>query len=379
MAASHADMNHYWQQPKATSQQHNWSALEKNMRPEACAQCHESQFNDWKQSLHAEAFSPGMVGQFATMDHGSGNDCLRCHAPLETQLFDTAQAMLASLKTLRKNPIGINQDADLQSQQADLPLRHSGVSCAVCHVRQGLRFGPPRLGSDVQGQIKGDAHGGFIANKRFEQSNFCAECHQFPQSYAINGKPLENTVMEWQQSKFSQLGKQCQSCHMPERRHQFKGIHDKDFTRQGLDIHTVQKGEYIALSITSTNIGHAFPTYVTPLVRIHAMALDVQQQTIKTWHWDLVREVYYDDGWQEKRDTRLFPDETRLFMPTDIPEAAIQLHFQIEVKPDHFYQGMYQSLLEDDMQQDAQVLIKRALKTSYQRVYILYDEVRKLP
>jgi len=376
IAAGRADMSSYWQSPTAVvSPNHDWSALEKNMRPEACAQCHESQFNDWKKSLHAEAFSPGLIGQFPHMGSGEEvNACLRCHAPLDEQLYASEQDMLQSLKTLKEHPQGFSEEADLQAKEALLPLRHAGVSCAVCHVRNGQRFGPPRKGSHQQGVQQDDAHGGFIADAAFEQSNFCAECHQFPQSYAINGKPLENTVKEWQQSRFSAEGTQCQTCHMPDRKHQFKGIHDKDFTRQGLGIKTFKnKAGFATLQITSKNIGHAFPTYVTPKVVVSAVALDKKGKKLKRWQWEIVREVFYGDGWQEKRDTRLMPDETRYFTVKDMPKNTKEVRFFIDVKPDAFYKGVYASLVEGKLAEDANVLIHRALNKAESRDYRLYS------
>jgi len=382
MAAGWQSMlNAYWDEPIATvPQNHDWSALEKNMRPEACAQCHESQFNDWKQSLHAKAYSPGMVGQFADMGHEAGSDCLRCHAPLEQQLFDSDAQMLTSLNILRQFPQGVSQNADLEANETKLPLRHSGVSCAVCHVRQGQRFGPPRKGSKQEGLMVGETHGGFVASKKFEQSTFCAECHQFPQSYAINGKPLENTVKEWQQSRFAEEGKQCQNCHMPDRKHQFKGIHDKAFTRAGLDITVfINQDNMPTLQMTSQRIGHAFPTYVTPKVTVKATALSKQDKVLQTWQWDMVREVYFDGGWQEKRDTRLMPDETRMFAIHALKHQAVQVLFEVQVVPDQFYKGIYKSLLLDNPQGDAKALIQRALQDAEHNDYLLYTERIMIP
>ncbi|MDQ7002494.1 MAG: multiheme c-type cytochrome [Ghiorsea sp.] len=371
----------YWDSPAASvKEHHDWSALEKNMRPEACAQCHETQFNDWKKSLHAKAYSPGMVGQFANMEHGAGSDCLRCHAPLEQQLFASDAQMLTSLKTLRQFPQGINHDADLDAKEALLPLRHSGVSCAVCHVREGQRFGPPRKGSHQEGLLEGEAHGGFMASKKFEQSSFCATCHQFPQAYAINGKPLENTVKEWEQSRFAKAGKHCQSCHMPDRKHQFKGIHDQDFTRDALDISLFINTSHLpTLQITSKHIGHAFPTYVTPKVTIQAKALDKSGKVLQTWQWDMVREVYFDDGWQEKKDTRLMPDETRRFTPAKLDAQVVQVLFEVNVVPDQFYKGVYQSLLSDSLEGDAKALIQRALREAEHNDYLLFSKHIILP
>lgn len=362
----------YWDMPQATGKTHD--GLENNMRPEACAQCHQEQFNAWRDSKHAHAYSPGLVGQFSAMGHGAGNECLVCHAPLAEQLYRDAGDMDATLSTLLKNPEGFSREADLDSKQAKLPLRHAGVTCAVCHVRQGQRFGPPRRGSDIVGHLDGDAHGGFIATKDFEKSQLCASCHQFPQSYAINGKPLENTVFEWQQSRFARQGVQCQTCHMPDRKHAFKGIHDVNMVRSGLKFQLERKGEMAALTMTSINIGHAFPTYVTPKIWVKAEALDAQGEMLQHWQWVIVREVGYDNGWKEMQDTRLMSGESRVFVANDLKENVKSIRFYVDVFPDAFYKGVYESLLSGDLQPKARRLITKALSDANQNDYRLYEK-----
>ena len=349
----------YWDKPQAMGKVH--AGLENNMRPEACAQCHQEQFNAWRDSKHAMAYSPGLVGQFPNMGHAAGNDCLVCHAPLAEQLYRDAGDLDATLSTLLENPEGFSRAADLDSIKSQLPLRHAGVTCAVCHVRQGQRFGPPRRGSDVVGHLQGDAHGGFVATKDFEKSQLCAACHQFPQAYAINGKPLENTLFEWKKSRFSREGVQCQSCHMPDRKHAFKGIHDVDMVRSGLEFKLKKQGKLAILSMTSVHIGHAFPTYVTPKIWVKAEALDAQGKVLQHWQWVIVREVAYDDGWKEIQDTRLMPDESRVFVADDLNEHVKSVHFYVDVVPDAFYKDVYRSLLSDDLQPKARFLIAKAL------------------
>jgi len=361
----------YWDMPQATGKTH--AGLENNMRPEACAQCHQAQFNAWRDSKHAHAYSPGLVGQFPGMGHGAGNDCLVCHAPLAEQLYRDAGDMQATLNTLLENPEGFSRNADLDEKQAKLPLRHAGVTCAVCHVREGQRFGPPRRGSEVVGHLDGAAHGGFIASKDFEQSQLCASCHQFPQSYAINGKPLENTVFEWQQSRFAREGVQCQTCHMPDRKHAFKGIHDVDMVRSGLEFNVEKQGELVTLTMTSVRIGHAFPTYVTPKIWVKAEALNAQGDAIQHWQWEIVREVAYDNGWKETQDSRLMPGESRVFVTENLNEHAKSVRFYVDVVPDAFYKGVYRSLLSDDLQPKARRLISKALSDADKNDYRLYE------
>lgn len=365
----------YWDMPEATGNSH--AGLENNMRPEACAQCHKEQFNAWRDSKHAHAYSAGLVGQFPGAGHAAGNECLVCHAPLAEQLYRDAGDVEATLRTLLDVPEGFSWDADLDSKQAKLPLRHAGVTCAVCHVRQGQRFGPPRRDNAAVGHLDGAAHGGFVATKDFESSQFCASCHQFPQDYAINGKPLENTVFEWKNSRFAHEGVQCQTCHMPDRKHEFKGIHDINMVRSGLEFNLEKKGGMALFTMTSVHIGHAFPTYVTPKIWVKAEALDVQGKVLQQWQWVIVREVAYDNVWKEMQDSRLMPGESRVFVADNINKNTSSVRFYVDVIPDAFYKGVYQSLLSDKLQPKARLLITKALSDADKNDYRLYESTMK--
>jgi len=366
--------SNYWDNPKAVGEKapHAWSNLESDLRPEACAQCHSEQFDSWKNSLHAQAYSPGMVGQFPDMDHGDANGCLNCHAPLVEQKFSDSETMKASVLLLLKQQQGFDADADMDVKA--LPLRHSGVSCAVCHVRGWKRFGPPPKATGAVGAQKAPAHDGFSATREFESSQFCASCHQFPDSMAINGKPLENTLNEWKESSFSRKGVTCQQCHMPDRKHEFRGIHDPEMVKKGLEFALTLHGEGAVLTITSSWIGHAFPTYVTPKVIVSAEAQSKAGKSLKRWQWEIVREVRYEDGWKEIRDTRLMPGEARKFIADPLPAAAAKVRFIITVIPDNFYKGLYDDLLSGEQQPEAKVHIQRASKQAQKNDYLLFEK-----
>ena len=366
--------SNYWDAPKATAgaAPHAWSKLEKDLRPEACAQCHSEQFDDWKGSLHAAAYSPGTVGQFPDMGHGAANACLNCHAPLAEQKFSDDESMHRSVALLLKQKQGFDSDANLDGKK--VPLTHAGVSCAACHVRGWKRFGPPPKASGAVGIQAGSAHGGFTATRDFESSQFCASCHQFPDSMAINGKPLENTVTEWKESSFAKQGVTCQQCHMPDRKHEFRGIHDPQMVKKGLSFDLKQQGEVAIFAITSTWIGHAFPTYVTPKVIVRAEAKNSDGESLKSWQWEIVREVEYDNGWQEIRDTRLMPGETRKYITDGLPSASDRVRFSVNVIPDNFYKGLYESLLAGEQQPAAKVHIRRARAYADKNDYLLFEQ-----
>ncbi|MDQ6969557.1 MAG: multiheme c-type cytochrome [Mariprofundus sp.] len=369
----------YWQEPSATTATapHDWSTLEIDLHPEACAQCHAEQFNVWKSSKHAQAYSAGLVGQFPDMGHANANDCLICHAPLKEQLYTDPKVMDASIALRLKHAEGFDSDANMDATST-LPLRHSGVSCAVCHVRGWKRFGPPLKTTASLGQQNTPAHGGFTATKAFEQSQFCASCHQFPAPMAINGKPLENTLTEWKNSSFSDQGVTCQQCHMPDRKHEFRGIHDPEMVKKGLRFSLSQSKNTASLSISSVWIGHAFPTYVTPKVIVEAEARDADQKVLQHWQWEIVREVAYNNGWQEMRDTRLMPGESRQFTATPLPSTTASLHYRVRVIPDHFYKNVYRSLLADPLTPAASAHLRQASQQAEQNDYVLYEQVLEI-
>ncbi|MDX8394093.1 MAG: multiheme c-type cytochrome [Mariprofundales bacterium] len=368
----------YWQYnlPAQGEKPHDWDAMFTDLHPQRCGQCHTEQFAAWSKSLHSHAFSPGLFGQFPPMGVKSANQCLGCHTPLAEQKYDLTNGSAE----IRLDVQGNKDNKDNNANKTN--LRHAGVSCAACHIRQWQRFGPPRKGSDNQGYIKSEAHGGFMASADFEQSQFCASCHQFSQSDAINGKPLENTVYEWQQSPFAKAGKDkatCQQCHMPERRHEFRGIHDFKMTRGGLGFVIKQAGNNVKLTITSEKIGHAFPTYVTPLVTITALAQDNNGEILHKQQWEIIRRVTYnynDNAWQETVDTRLMPKESRDFVLQNIPAKTMTVQFIVNVQPDYYYKGLYKSLLADNsLDVAARKRIQQALEQAENNDYILYEKV----
>jgi len=373
----------YWEQPQAVSGDapHHWSKLEKNLHPEACGQCHIAQFNAWENSLHAHAYSAGMIGQFPDMGVADSNDCLKCHAPLKSQRYRNAVDLNRSLELKLAHPEGFDRNADMGATA--LPLRHSGVSCAVCHVRGWQRFGPPPKTSGAVGHQQRQVHGGFTATRAFEQPQFCASCHQFPDTMAIHGKPLENTLNEWKQSKFSSQGVTCQTCHMPGRRHEFRGIHDVAMVKKGLTFALSQRHNSAVFSITSSWIGHAFPTYVTPEVVVEATAMNSDGKALHRWQWEIVREVVYDDGWKELRDTRLMPGEHRAFIAGPLPKQTAKVRYRVRVMPDHFYKGVYEGLLDDRVEDHtvaqstrsgARSHIVHALERAKRDDYLLYEQ-----
>jgi hypothetical protein len=361
------DASSYWHQPLAAQGKppKNWTKLEQSLAPADCGQCHAEQFAQWQTSRHARSFSPGLVGQILTFDAADTAECLQCHAPLDEQRIAFEAVRGRGVAALTDN------------------LASAGNACGGCHLREHRHFAPPQRGTAAIGASALPApHDGAWRTKFFEKSEFCSVCHQFPVSLAVNGKPTENTYVEWQGSPQAAQGTTCQTCHMPDRRHLWRGIHDPEMVAAGLTPHMTADAERVRFEVANTGVGHAFPTYVTPKVVMRAVALDIagapRLETLRSY--EIVRKVRYEnDRWIELSDTRLLPGQS----------AAIELAWNgsdrvqvwLEVFPDDFYENEVFPGLLDAMSpdSDARRMISAASSGAAASHFRLYETELRRP
>lgn len=318
-----------------------FSVLEASLSPQACGQCHAQQYEAWRTSLHSRTVGPGLLWQLALMDQAQANRCFRCHAPLAEQ-----KALLAIehgwLGAPPLPPPGY----------IDPDLGHQGLVCAACHVRNHRRFGPPAR-PDAE---SGTAHGGFTSSAAFQDSRFCAHCHQFPpDGPSVEGKLFEDTLNQWAASPMAPQ-RTCQSCHMPDRQHSWRGIHDAETTRSALDLRldvvALGEGRFEARAmVRNVGAGHHFPTYMVPKVELEFLRRDADGSTRA-----LGRQVI---GWtvdtqltREIADTRIPAGEAREFsVPFAAPRAAgWKVELVVRVKPGEQYERMFREHLARDAQ-----------------------------
>jgi Cytochrome c554 and c-prime len=352
-----------------------YSPLEASLNPEACGSCHPAQYADWRESTHAAAMGPGIEGQLVEMlqsDPQSAIGCLVCHGPLAEQA-----------------PLIVGDGAPRPNPDYDAALRGKGVPCAACHVRGHQRFGPPRRDGSLASAAPRETlpHNGVTRTPAFLKAEFCAGCHQFaPDGFALNGKLLENTYSEWKASRFAREGVQCQDCHMPERRHRWRGIHDADMVRSGLTI-TAKPGAaryrpgdvaVVTLRVTSTRIGHAFPTYVTPRVVLSGELVDETGLAIAGSRQERIvgREVTLDLS-REVFDTRLEPGQSAvLTFRAKVPGPGIRARLAVVVEPDAFYVGFFETLLQQGAGR-GESDIKKALDAARRSPFRVFE--REIP
>lgn len=373
-----AFLENHWSRPIAHQGQApaTFTGLEDRLDAGSCGTCHPDQMRDWSGSQHSLAMSPGLLGQLLDMDsedRESHQACLRCHAPLAEQADELVDFLSGA------------RDQDGETKTATGPqLFRQGMLCSVCHVRNYQFFGPPRR-EDAPPLPSGKriAHDGWITSAAYEDSRFCAACHQFqPDQGRMNGKLMENTYEEWKASRYAAEGKSCQSCHMPDRRHLWRGVHDSTMVREGVTIETgdvsvVSDSLYTSLTVTNSGVGHNFPTYLTPRIILEGVQLDDRGNEIESsrrWNW-----ISWEAAvnlTEEYQDTRLAPDES-LAMDYSEPldKQAVAIRLSVRVEPDAFYTSFYKALLDGEFTDRGEELISRALEESLESHFVIFDSL----
>ena len=354
-----------------------FSPIEASLHPKECALCHRQQFEDWKTSVHSRSMGPGIYGQLLNMERknpATYTVCATCHTPLSEQIPH------------------LKEGSEYHPNEAfDPALQAAGLICAGCHVRQHERFGPPRrpeLPTPPADVVQ--PHGGFTATTAFQRSEFCKPCHQFAEgAFALNGKLLENTFAEWQASPYAEEGVQCQGCHMPDRRHLWRGIQDPDMVRQAMTVSVsplapaYRPGDTLQATITVTNsgAGHYLPTYVTPKIFVQGDLLDAAGEVIADSFQEAVigREIALNLS-REVYDTRIAPKASLDFgYSMALPEAAAVLRVRIVVHPDHFYQRFFEAVLKRDRGSLGKAHLEAALEKTATSSFTIFERHVPVP
>jgi len=351
----------------------NYSALEASLAPKDCGACHKTQYDDWKTSIHSQSMGAGVLGQiinFVESNRATARICWSCHTPLAEQQ-----------NVLYKN------NAWISNTEFDSQLQREGLICAACHVRKHQRFGPAKFDgtmSTIAAQTK-LPHNGFVEEAIFSKSIFCRKCHQFDdRGYKLNGKLIENTYNEWRDSKYAKMGIQCQDCHMPNRRHLWRGIHDQDMVNRAVEIAIIPAGNSrqteealeTLITITNSGAGHFFPTYLTPKVFVRGYLADTAANMIEgTFQQTIIGRDASLDLSTELYDSRIPPGKTlKVTFSHQIPDNAVSLVVSVYVEPDHFYTKFYKRTLEGHGSPMSKSLITQALQQSMQSGFSIFQE-----
>lgn len=183
---------------------------EELLDPATCKDCHPTHYREWASSMHAYASKDPVFiamnkrGQRET-DHGLGEFCVNCHAPM---------AVIEGATT-----DGTNLD--------EVPEHLQGVTCYFCHnvvAVDGDHNNMLRLANDttmrggIRDPLQPSAHRAeyseFFDRNNPKSSELCGGCHDI---VTPKGVHLERTFREYRDSLFSKPGPSfdtCIGCHM---------------------------------------------------------------------------------------------------------------------------------------------------------------------
>lgn len=379
----------------------HFSSIEASLDPESCAVCHRAQYEDWSSSLHSKSMGPGVRGQTMELIHSDPKTallCYSCHAPLTEQQEKVVNkggrpSMFKRHRAFSATPPSATGDwvstaLRFKANHAfSASMQHKGLTCVACHVRGNQRSGPPKRDGSLENSASASQlpHGGAIRTAAFERAEFCKGCHQFESNgHALNGKLLENTYNEWKEGPYAREGKSCQSCHMPERRHLWRGIHDPEMVKQGVSVRLLldkaryQVGEQVhaEIMLVNTGVGHDFPTYVTPkiVVRWELVDADGKQVNESVQEERIGREVTLDLT-RELFDTRIAPGKSHTVRyARTIDRMGLMLRASVVVVPDDFYIQFFEAMLPKARAKEARTLLEQALREGRARSFPLFTE-----
>jgi mono/diheme cytochrome c family protein len=322
-----------------------------------CGRCHAKQLREWQGTVHASASSPGLMGQVLRFKKPAEvKSCLRCHSPLAEQQLS----------------------ADLR-QVLDPELQAEGLTCAACHVRSGVRHGPANRAPSLL-PLPGYPLRELAV---YERADFCVGCHQLPGRLAVAGRPLLDTYREWLMGPYMKRGIQCQHCHMPNREHTWKGVHDPETFRQGFAIAataTRRADGIVGVHVRMGNVGagHYLPTTPTPAAWLSIELLDAAGAPVPGTLVEkrIGRHLRFRKVFEEVEDTRIPPggalDLHRAWRAGRIATAT-HLRVRVRVRPDDYYEGLYKARLKAKLDPEIRAMFVSALARAEASAYVAYD------
>ena len=299
-----------------------------SLRAEECGRCHQAIYEEWKSSIHAQSFVDPLFQAYWRKDKHIWV-CLNCHAPLENQ-----QPLL--IKSV--NERDVERPVTELNPHFDPEYQLEGISCATCHVRDGVVLGPFD-DSVAPHPTKYDP--------KFRTTEICYTCHQV-KSGALqfyNGGPCA-TFFEFDGGPYARQGYICQTCHMPEierpvatggpvrkgRQHLWRGGHSPEMIQRALEARLIPPAAAVGpggearflLQLTNAGAGHSIPTgdpdryFQVELELRDAAGTVIRRQSHTISRWIIWRPVIF-----EVFQNRIPPLQSRhYYLITRMPEAS---------------------------------------------------------
>lgn len=310
-----------------------------SLKAESCGQCHREIYNEWKTSIHSQAYTDPFFQAYWNKDKHVWV-CLNCHTPLENQ-----QATL--IKEIPRDRV--EKAPQEPNPHFDAEYQKEGVTCAACHVRDGVILGPFD-DALAPHPTKYDP--------TFRTAQLCYRCHSVVGGPAqfYNGGPC-GTYPEYESGYWmKERGFICQSCHMPEierpvatggptrrgRQHLWRGGHDPEMVKRAVDITVMAEpaeprpGDKVRVTLTLINAGagHKLPTgdpdrHFTVEFTVedqNRQVLESQKETMGRW-------IMWQPAIVELYDNRLMPLASRNYtFEYQLPKDRVGLKLITKVR-----------------------------------------------
>ena len=324
-----------------------------SLKAESCGTCHTEIYNEWKTSIHSQAYKDPFFHAYWTKDKHTWV-CLNCHTPLENQ----QPTVIKSIPRQR-----VERAIQEPNPHYDAEYQQEGVTCAACHVRDGVILGPFE-DSAAPHPTKFDPN--------FRTTQVCYRCHNVVGGPAqfYNGGPC-GTYAEYEGGYYmKERGFICQSCHMPEidrpvavdgpirrgRQHLWRGGHDPDMVKRAVAIKVTadpplpKPGDALTVTLTLMNAGagHKLPTGDPDRhFTVEFMLTDRDNKVVKEQRDTMGRWIMWQPAIIELYDNRLLPLASRDYtfsyrLPKDLSGLKLQARVRYHIQSE----GQHQMLIE---------------------------------
>jgi len=301
-----------------------------SLSSKGCAACHQEIYEEWATSMHAKAYIDPLFQAYWRKDNNIWI-CLNCHTPLQNQ---QDFIITGFEKGDIKKPI-TRKNEDFSHE-----LREEGITCATCHVRDGVILGP-----------YGDTNAPHPTKYEpsLKSTAICDRCHQVPGGnttlYIAN--PC-NTSEEFHEGPYAAKGYICQTCHMPEAerpiatgfpirkvgKHLWSGGYSPDIVKKAfmlsLDKKTANGSVNLILNIKNIGAGHKVPTgdpdrYIT----VHFDAINKKGEILKSRQYTIGRWIIWKPIIIEVYENRIKPLESRSYRFSYNASAGESIRVQV--------------------------------------------------
>ena len=301
-------------------------------KPEACKSCHIDIYQQWTQSMMAQAFTHHWdeIEYFdLAVAHGKAdpdywpvqNGCNGCHTPL---------AFLAG---------DVPPPRPSENSRAN-----EGVSCDICHTINSFKGDIPFNFSYISepGRKKYGNKPGLVSPHHdteesdfMKQAEFCGNCHNEKSPF---GMWVKATQIEWKEGPYSKEGVPCHRCHMPRAwgqnakmaeesmvsQHLFHGAHDAGKVGGSVELrmHPEEREvsyddiAVIKVQLFNAKAGHKIPTGSVEdrIVWLHVTATDADG---KEYHLPVDQKGFEGEEYTIAADVLAYQD---LGIPLGIPD-----------------------------------------------------------